>query len=112
MQICMSLNTKLFSEESFLLLIALTTFFRSLSHSTLARSFLPFIELLEMNYSLNGRRVSQLTCDGGFISRDWKSFFLTCCNFEKDFLRNVWWWCLALLTRIKRVRRVVNKPSY
>lgn len=36
--------------------------------------FSPFIELLEMNHSLNGPHASQLTCDAGFISRDWKSF--------------------------------------
>ena len=37
--------------------------------------FSRFIELLEMNHSLNGPHASQLTCDAGFISRDWKSFF-------------------------------------
>ena len=73
------------------------------SHSSLTHSlthslalFSPFIELLEMNHSLNGPHASQLTCDAGFISRDWKSFFFSsssssCWKFEKDFLKRVWW---------------------
>jgi len=39
------------------------------------RFFSPFIELFEKNHPLNGRHAARLTCDGGFISRDWKSFF-------------------------------------
>lgn len=78
MQINIPLARKLLSEENLSHpqnSYRFHSFTRSLIRFSLTSSFSPFIELFEMNHPLNGPHASQLTCDVGFISRDWKSFF-------------------------------------